>query len=346
MNVIELDPLTDPRWPAFVEQHPASSIFHTREWLRVLHFSYGYKPVVFATHGVFAISDAVVFCEIKSWLTGSRLVSLPFSDHCQPLADRKGLQEILSYLDQRRRASGLKYVELRPAAIEGTDAQGSFSASERFLLQKIDLRQSLDSIYGGLHSSCIRRKIKRAEREDLVYESGQSEAILLKFRELLLLTRRRHKLPPQPATWFQNIVECLGDKVTVHLLSKDGSAVASIMTFAHKQVLTYKYGCSDASFNNLGGTPLLFWKVIQQAHAAGMEDFDLGRSGFEDPGLITFKEHLGARSVELVYLRNPLSKPNSPETFPETRAWARQALTQLPDPLFTGLGRLLYRHMG
>jgi lipid II:glycine glycyltransferase (peptidoglycan interpeptide bridge formation enzyme) len=273
-------------------------------------------------------------------------VSLPFSDHCQPLTDNEGLQAILSYLDQRRMACRLKYVELRPATIEGMGLQGSFSPSERFLLQKIDLRNSLDTLYGGFHSSCIRRKIKRGEREGLVYESGRTAILLTKFRELLLLTRRRHKLPPQPASWFQNIVECLGSNVTIHLLSKDGTAVASIMTFAHKQVLTYKYGCSDASFSSLGGTPLLFWKVIQQAHAEGMKDFDLGRSGFEDPGLSTFKEHLGATSAELVYLRNPLSKPSSPATFPETKAWVRQALIQLPDPLFTGVGRLLYRHMG
>ncbi len=31
------------------------------------------------------LTDGVVFCEVDSWLTGRRLVSLPFSDHCEPL---------------------------------------------------------------------------------------------------------------------------------------------------------------------------------------------------------------------------------------------------------------------
>nr|WP_255551240.1 GNAT family N-acetyltransferase [Granulicella sp. dw_53] len=241
----------------------------------------------------------------------------------------------------------LKYVELRPSTCYGIDLKrGALDISRRFSLQKIDLRPDLDTLYSGFHSSCIRRKIKRAEREELIYESGRSSSLLLRFRELLLLTRRRHKLPPQPASWFQNIVRSLGDSVTIHLLSKDTVPVASIMTFTHKKVLTYKYGCSNAHFSNLGGTPLLFWKVIQQAKETAMEDLDLGRSDFDDPGLIKFKENLGAASSELVYFRNPVPEQKLALRKPEKRDWARQAMTQLPDPLFAGVGRLLYRHLG
>lgn len=341
----KINPLTDPRWPKFVAGHPDASIFHTREWLSVLHLTYGYEPVAFTTHNDTDLANAVVFCEVQSWLTGRRLVSLPFSDHCQPLADAASLKEILHYLHKQRENQQLKYIELRPVLSDRTlDAQDQFTSSERFCFHTIDLRPDVDTIYKAFHNNCVRRKIKRAEREELLYESGRSDELLRKFRHLLLLTRRRHQLPPQPSLWFSNILRCLGDRATIHIVSKDSVPVASILTLTYKNGMVYKYGCSDAQFNAMGGTSLLFWKAIQQAKSAGIEMFDLGRSSYEDPGLIDFKERLGATSSELTYYRNPPLKPKAAQ-HRRMSSLPRQVLAHLPDPLFAGVGELLYRHM-
>ena len=344
-TVNTLDPLKDSRWPEFLARHPQASIFHTRAWLEALHRTYGYEPVVFTTSGAGALSNGVLFCRVRSWLTGSRLVSLPFSDHCQPLVSDGELETILESLHQRRSLERWKYVEIRPVSNDGMlGTQSHFSNSDTFSFQKIDLRPDLDALYRRFHDSCVRRKIKRGEREKLAYESGRSEELLEKFWSLLLLTRRRHKLPPQPVLWFRNLVRCLGDSLTIHLLSKDTRPVASIVTLSYKNSLVYKYGCSDARFHNLGGTPLLFWKAIQQAKEMGIEEFDLGRSAYDDPGLITFKEHLGAVTSELRYQRTAATAKKKTSGF--RPAWARQALARLPDPLLSGVGRLLYRHLG
>src|SRR5262245_27771741 len=78
-------PLEDPRWSALIERHPRASVFHSLEWLRALHQTYGYQPVAFttATAGE-ELQNAILGCRINSWLTGRRIVSLPFSDHCDP----------------------------------------------------------------------------------------------------------------------------------------------------------------------------------------------------------------------------------------------------------------------
>ncbi|HZY74561.1 MAG TPA: GNAT family N-acetyltransferase [Edaphobacter sp.] len=342
-----INPLTDPRWPQFVADHPQASIFHTREWLNALRLAYGYKPVAFTTHQGSDLSDAVLFCEVQSWLTGKRLVSLPFSDHCEPLADTTDLQEILHYLHKQREKQQFRYIELRPALTTGIlNTQDQFTRSERFCFHVIDLRSELENIYQNLHSNCVRRKIKRAEREELTYESGHSEELLQKFRHLLLLTRRRHQLPPQPSSWFHNVLRCLGNLVTIHVVSKETMPVASILTLTYKSRMVYKYGCSDTRFNAMGGTSLLFWKAIQQAHSMGIEEFDLGRSSYNDPGLIAFKNHLGAALSELSYYRNPSLDLKPEQNKSRISSLSRQVLAHLPDPLFAGVGQLLYRHMG
>jgi lipid II:glycine glycyltransferase (peptidoglycan interpeptide bridge formation enzyme) len=110
--------------------------------------------------------------------------------------------------------------------------------------------------------------------------------------------------------------------------------------------MVYKYGCSDAQFNAMGGTSLLPWKAIQQAKSEGIEEFDLGRSSYGDPGLIAFKEHLGGVSSELTYYRNPPLRPMPIQHKQRMSSLPRQALAYLPDSLFAGVGQLLYRHMG
>jgi CelD/BcsL family acetyltransferase involved in cellulose biosynthesis len=360
-TIASINPLTDPRWPAFLESHPDASIFHTKEWMDAIRRTYGFEPVVFTTSKSGVLTDGVAFCRINSWLTGRRLVSIPFSDHCQPLAKDDELKRILEPLQGQRRHKQQKYIELRPMRECGLagDASG-FAEKASFCFHEIDLRPDLKAVYKGLHESCIRRKIKRAERENLTYEAGRSEELLAKFRHLLLLTRRRHKLPPQPAAWFRNIVDCLGDMVTIHVASKDETPVASILTLKYKQTLVYKYGCSDGQFTNLGGTPMLFWKVIEQAKADGLQRFDLGRSDLDEPGLIAFKGHLGAVSTRLTYYRNPqpeakkevsqVSVTDASETSGGVAKlpsrWAREALVRLPDSLLAGVGEVLYRHIG
>jgi len=144
--------------------------------------------------------------------------------------------------------------------------------SAKFNFHMLDLRPDLDSLYRGLHKSCVRRKIQRAEQENLGYEEGRAESILAKFYRLLLLTRRRHQLPPQPVGWFRNLLHCLGDRASIHMVSKDGQPIASILTLLYKHTLVYKYGCSDSRFHSLGGMPLLFWKAIQEGKRLGPEN--------------------------------------------------------------------------
>ncbi len=88
MSIHTIDPLSDRRWDDLVARHPNASAFHQRGWLEALARTYGYEPVVFTTSSPTAeLKNGLVFCRVKSWLTGSRLVSLPFSDHCEPICD-------------------------------------------------------------------------------------------------------------------------------------------------------------------------------------------------------------------------------------------------------------------
>ena len=348
-GVYQVDPLKDPRWVPFLHGHPESSVFHTPAWLEALRHTYGYEPVAF-THSApgTELRNAVVFCRIKSWLTGCRMVSLPFSDHCQPLLEGgDSFQPFLASFKSAVEREKWKYLEIRPLFWPDPSMGSDLAAHEgdRFHFHKLDLEPDLDALFHGFHKSCIQRKIRRAERENLTYEEGRSISLLDRFYRLVVCTRRRQRLPPQPFRWFQNLADCLGDRLTIRLLSKDGQPVASILTLAYKETLVYKYGCSDERFHNLGGMPLLFWETIQRAKAAGFRELDLGRSDLDNDGLLQFKNHLGAACSSISYYRYPAQAPAS-----AIRSWAsgtlRSGLSYLPDWGLVPLGTLFYKHLG
>src|SRR2546428_11855614 len=92
-----------------------------------------------------------------------------------------------------------KYIEIKPFSLDQPvlEAQTKFKRTTDVYFHKLDLRPGLDKLFLSFHKSCVQRKIRRAEREALTYEAGRSVSLLAKFYHLLLMTRRRHLLPPQ-----------------------------------------------------------------------------------------------------------------------------------------------------
>lgn len=346
MTVHRINPITDARWSEFVERHPAASVFHTSEWMQTLRQTYGFEPFVLTTTppGV-PLTDGIPFCQVSNWLGRRRLVSLPFSDHCVPLVDGSDeISDILTYLHQNCEKEQWRSIELRAGNAVIPDRL-SFEQGSTFWWHKLDLRPGLDHVFDNFHKDCIQRKIQRAEREQLLQESGRSEDLLNKFYRLLLKTRRRHGLAPQPFTWFRNLIICLGEKAQIHIASKAGRPVAGILILRHKHLLIYKYGCSDAKFNHLGGMQMLLWTAIQDAKREQCVQLDLGRSDLDQEGLIIFKDRWGATRTKLAYLVYPRTSFQAARSTTHA-VFSRLIFAWMPDSLLAASGRALYKYMG
>lgn len=344
-RVYEINPLSDSRWVGLVENHPRASLFHSSRWLRALKTTYRYDPVVVTTCSPDAtLTNALVFCRVKSWLTGRRLVSLPFSDHCEPLVNSSGelddlLLHIKGYVDDGK----WKYVEIRPISSQ-PGSQTGLSRGITYSFHRLDVRKNTKELFHNFHKDCVQRKIRRAERENLRYEEGTSESLLLRFYELMVVSRRRQHLPPQPLSWFRALIAEFGDSLKIRVASKDDLPIASILTITHNRSMVYKYGGSDARFHNSGGMAFLFWNAIQEANQSGLEEFEMGRSDSGNLGLIAFKEHWGAVNSKLNYWTYPTAGRVTSHN--PSKAVLRQFVRVVPDPILKLTGELFYRHIG
>ncbi len=316
-------------------------------WLECLRHTYGYIPIVYTlTPPDHELENGIVFCQVKSPLTGRRLVSLPFSDHCDPLVDKQeDLDRLLRSITSDGDSRESRYVEIRPLeSVSGElRTRTDFHLCNRYFNHEIDLRIGLDAVFKRLHKDCVQRKIRRARREALVYEEGRSEAFLAEFYALHCQTRRRQGLVPQPRVWFQHLAEHLGDSLKIRVAYKDEEAIAAIITLIGQGSLFYKYGGCNPKYNALGGMQLLLWKSIEEACGLGVRRFDLGRCETDQAGLIMFKERWGASRHELVYMRHPACV-----VFSENHLLRRtlvRILPLFPIAALRAMGSLLYRHI-
>ncbi len=283
-------------------------------------------------------------CRVSSWITGTRLVSLPFADHCEPLLNDPGdLLTFANWLRAECDRQGWKYFELRPLMLQN-ESYG-LQPSRSYCLHQLDIRPDPDRIFQALHRNSIQRKIRRAEGERLSYEVGCSSNLLDEFYRLVLITRKRHRVLPQPRDWFANLVKCMDESVQIWLARKNVASIAALLTLRHRSTMIYKYGCSDGEVHNLGGMPFLFWKLIEESRASEAERIDFGRTELNNEGLITFKNRFGTSKSKLTYYRYP--NPESRELVAKRDSpFVRKVCSILPDAVSRMAGRILYRHIG
>jgi lipid II:glycine glycyltransferase (peptidoglycan interpeptide bridge formation enzyme) len=205
----------------------------------------------------------------------------------------------------------------------------------------MDLRPDLSDIFRSLHRDSAQRRIRHAAAAGLSCEGGRSPKLLKDFYDLMVLTRGRHHLPPQPFSWFRNLVDSMNEALEIRVAYKDQVPIGAILTMRFRDVVYYKYGCSDFKFKRFGAMPYLLWKTIEDSKSAGAKEFDLGRSDRDNATLVSFKNRWARQPVALTYWTYP--EPSA------TRSWtmslAKRMFAFMPDRLLAVTGRLIYRHI-
>src|SRR6266478_7928410 len=198
-----LDPVHHPGWDAVVALHRDAGCFHTSAWAKVLHQTYNHQPFYLQFSRGRRLAALIPLMEVRSLFTGRRGVCLPFTDACEPLIfdqEMVGLvRDRLLRLTQERR---WKYLEIRG----GNSFQFAPDRTANFYGHTLDLRSGAQELTTHF-TSPVRRAIRKAERSDVSAVVVRNRPAIGDFYRLHVQTRRRHGLPPQPASFFMNIYE-------------------------------------------------------------------------------------------------------------------------------------------
>ena len=343
MDFDVIDPRRDERWDDFVLSHPNSSVFHTSSWARVLTESYGYEPKYLVRRSNGKFETAIPVMEVRGALCGRRAVSLPFSDYCDPLiGGETSLSEVLDGLRLHGKASGWRSFEVRQ---RGPLPHG-LQSSANFVGHVLDLLPNEDQLYSRLRGS-TQRNIKKAAAEGVTVTAEQTDDAMAAFYRLNCLTRKDHGLPPQPISFFRNLIREIraADSGFVVLADFKGVTIAGCVYMHFRDKAVYKFGASDRKYQNLRANNLVMWEAIRRYAVRGMRTLCFGRTERENDGLRQFKSGWGTREEKIEYVKYDFSTGSYVKEKPRIKGVHNRFFRNIPIPVSRMIGSALYRYM-
>lgn len=341
---VTLDPASDRRWEAFLDRCPGAEVFHHPQWLCLLRDRYRYAMTAVCVEDADGgIAAAVPLARVRSPLTGSRLVALPFSDTCAPLlrvgaspASEAALAQALRD-EQRHRGIDL---EVR-APVRGLGG----STGRCFHHHVLPLGKDHQAVQDGFSKSQVRRGTRKAIREGVTVEQAKDRAALDAFFRLHLQTRRRQGVPTQPRRFIRDFEGLFRRGLGFVMTARwEGRPIAAAIFLTYNGTLTYKYGASDRPYLDKRPNQLLFSEAIRWGCANGMHTLDFGRTDLDNEGLRSFKRSWGAEERTLAYTRLEARPRRSRVAAPSGRL--RVVIQRSPAGVGQLVGAALYKHFG
>lgn len=305
MNVVAIDPATDPRWGALLAAR-GGSLFHSPPWFNSLADAYGFR--VDALLSVDRDGRPVAglpYCRITDFGV-ERIVSVPFSDYCDPLVTSPAQWEKLL-----REISALDLATyFRFLAEQFANGDTRFEVVKRARWHGLSMESDLDAQWRCL-APPTRRAIKKAEREGVRVRLNDDDFLAEFLRHHVALRKRKYRLLAQPAAFFEAIRSRFADIDGWFPMAAwhDGRIVAATIFLRWDDTLYYKFNASASDALAVRPNDALLWAGVRLAHQLGCRRLDLGASDDDQPGLVRFKRHYGAQEREIRFLRSaPQSK--------------------------------------
>src|SRR5205085_5868277 len=153
---------------AHVAHEMSHTLYCTPAWLDLITEIYGSSALpLTSTNASGRVTGYLPLCFIQSPVTGRRLVSLPFSDHCPLLAvDEASANDLVDQailLAQEKRA---RYLELRAGVNDVLAGRPDLVASDLYVRWLKRLTHDGDALWRSVDGS-VRRGIKKADRLDV-----------------------------------------------------------------------------------------------------------------------------------------------------------------------------------
>ncbi len=346
---------TDASWIELIQQHPRSNLFHHPVWLEVLSRSYSYEPrLVGISSSTGSMIAGLPLMIVKNLNQRKKWVSLPFSDHCEPLCvDEQMLTQITSGLVRLAELEDITSVELRWKYPQ----QNTVQHSSDYILSRVQLSENKEEVAKLIKPKHF-RQIKVAYERGVRVKRNDSLEGLHQFYTLHVQTRRRKGLPVQPWRFFREIYHSIIQRDLGFILlayadnpkqidgmnKKDPFCVAGAVFFHWNRTLTYKYAASKEEARPLLAMDAILWWAIQWGCEHQFEWIDMGRTEIENEGLRGFKRRWGAEETPLYY--SQLSDGPKGLANPSNKNWIQTVIRYSPIWVCRAAGELFYKYYG
>ena len=283
------------RWDEYVTGHPQASPYHLSAWLQAVDAAYHHRSTFLsALDESSTIVGVLPVVQLKQPMGRDVFCSLPFCDVGACLADDNSVRNaLLNEFFQRAQSSGVSRVEIREWE-EGREVVDGDKV--RMMLE---LPATSDELLARFKSK-LRSQIRKAEKNGLNFELGNSAANIDQFYAVWSRNMRDLGSPAHSRAWFQSIRECYAKNMIIGLVKKDEAVVGAGILLFCGDITTIPWASTIAAYNRLAPNMLLYWNLLKHATDRGSVQFDFGRSTLGE-GTYKFKQQWGAQPTALAW---------------------------------------------
>lgn len=343
LNLTIANPITYPDWDGLILDNKDYSFFHSSLWARILNETYKYTPLYFIKKENKSIKTLVPLMVVRSWLTGTRAVSLPFSDFCPLFFESDPpLQPTIDYILQYGLQNNWKYLEFRSGCLPNNEI-----SSASFYEHELFLDKNETDIFSSLSNS-TKRNIKLAKNKEVKTRISNSEIELDQYYKLHCETRRRLGVPPQPIKFFKNIYKYIINKKEgfIIIASYKGQDVAGMIFLQFGKKAYWKFAASDYQFRKIKANNLLLWESIKWHLQNGYEKINFGRTELDHDGLRNFKLGWNAVEKNQKYYRYDFGLKKFVGETNEIHKNFDAIVRKSPIIFLRSIGKIIYKHIG
>ena len=328
------------RWDDFVERHESGTFYHLSAWKTLIERQLGHKTFFLMSESRGEVNGVLPLAQVRSWLFGNALISMPFLVYGGPLADNNdALQSLVGAARKLAEDLDVDYLELRNRA----PLDGDWHTKTTAVTFRKQLQPEPEA-----NLMAIPRKQRAMIRKgiDAGLEAETDDGTERLYRALLEC-KRNLGTPFFSESWLRSIKGSFGKNAEILTVTRKGQVVCSVMSFRfRKEVLPYYGGGGDLA-RKFKGNDFMYWAVMEKSCREGVELFDYGRSTV-GTGAYRFKKHWGFEPETLHYQYHlvraeevPKLNPSNPRYRFLIEAWKR-----LPLPLAGFLGPPIAGRLG
>jgi FemAB-related protein (PEP-CTERM system-associated) len=328
-------------WDRFVELCPEATFFHRSGWKDVIEGCFGHRTHYLLAERASQIIGVLPLAEVKSFLFGHSLVSLPFCAVAGVAAsDPQAVAALHQAAVQLGKRLGVEHLELRNrgAREPGWPRQDLYAGFRKTILPEVEANMLA---IPRKQRAMVRKGIKNGLTSRL---DSDVEA----FFSLYADNVHRHGTPPLPKRYFEALCKIFGrDAEVLCITDPAGKVVSSVFSFYFRREVLPYYAGDALEARDLAANDFKYWELMRRACERGVQVFDYGRSK-RGTGPFDFKKNWGFEPAPLAYEYCLYRRDSIPENNPLNPKYrALIALWRwLPIPVANFLGPHLVKSLG
>ena len=289
-------------WDTYVDSRLDAAPYCRFAWKTAVEQAYGHKAYYLLAEKNGVTKGVLPLINIQIPFCGNSLVSLPFCDVGDVLADNADIKKgLLAELMILRKRLKVKNIDLRSCqkGLLGEDNPGrtvNVQTSKVHML--LSLPDSSEKLWDGFKSK-LRSQIRKAQKNGLTFRWG-STVDLPSFYQVF--SRNMHDLgsPVHSQLWIEKVFVHYGENAKMGLVFKDDQPIGCGMILFTNHQVSVPWASTLREFNRLSPNMMLYWNFLKFASDHEKKIFDFGRSTLNE-GTYRFKKQWGAVPEQLYW---------------------------------------------